>query len=112
MRREFSRKIRASVALRAGGCCEACGAKLKVGEGEYDHILPDQLGGEPTAENCSLVCRVCHRAKTATDVGRIRKGDRQRDRHTGAMKSSSRPIPGSKASGIRKRFNGTVEKWT
>jgi 5-methylcytosine-specific restriction protein A len=110
MRREFSRKTRAEVALRAGGCCEACGAKLKVGEGEYDHILPDQLGGEPTAENCSLVCRVCHRAKTANDVGRIRKGDRQRDRHTGAMKSRSRPIPGSRASGIRKRMDGTVER--
>jgi 5-methylcytosine-specific restriction protein A len=113
MRREFSRKIRASVALRAGGCCEACGAKLKVGEGEYDHILPDQLGGEPTAENCSLVCRVCHRAKTATDVGRIRKGDRQRDRHTGAMKSRN-PMRGSRAHPLQEKrlFNGKVEKRT
>lgn len=107
-RREFSRKVRAVVHLRAAGCCEACGARLKLGEGEYDHILPDVLGGEPTAENCKLICRVCHKAKTADDIRRIRKADRQRDRHTGAMKAASRPIPGSKASGIKKHMDGSV----
>lgn len=112
MRREFPRKVRAEVALRAGGCCEDCGARLKVGEGEYDHVLPDQLGGGPTTDNCRLLCRVCHRAKSATDIARIRKGDRQRDRHTGAKRSRN-PIPGSRAhpSRLRKRMNGKVEEW-
>jgi 5-methylcytosine-specific restriction protein A len=35
-RREFPRKVRAAVFLRAGGCCEGCGARLKTGEGEVD----------------------------------------------------------------------------
>lgn len=110
-RREFSRKIRAAAILRAGGRCEACMAKLKVREGEVDHILPDALGGEPTLENAQVLCSVCHKAKTADDVRRVRKADRQRDKHTGAFKASSRPIPGSKASGIRKRMDGSVERW-
>ncbi|GLK78017.1 hypothetical protein GCM10008171_32710 [Methylopila jiangsuensis] len=111
-RREFSRKVRAAAFLRAGGCCESCRAKLKVGEGEVDHVLPDQLGGEPTLDNARVLCRACHRAKTAEDVRRIRKGDRQRDKHTGAWKPTSRPLPGSRASGVRKRMNGQVERWT
>lgn len=57
-RREFSRKVRAQAHLRANGRCEACSARLKLGEGEYDHILPDELGGEPTLENCKLICVV------------------------------------------------------
>lgn len=83
--------------------------RLKTGEGEYDHVLPAALGGEATAENAKLLCRVCHRAKTDDDIGRIRKADRQRDTHTGA-KQSARPMPGSRRSGLRKRMDGTVER--
>lgn len=109
-RREFPRKVRAEVFLRAGGRCESqeCGAKLKTGEGHYDHILPDALGGEPTADNCQLLCKVCHGAKTKEDVGRIRKADRQRDKHTGAHKGSSNPLPGSRASKWKRKMNGEV----
>lgn len=109
-RREFSRKIRAAVFLRANGCCEnpECGARLKTGEGIYDHVLPDALGGEPTEENCKLICATCNKAKTADDVRRIRKADRQRDKHTGAFKRSSRPMPGSKRSRFKKKMDGSV----
>lgn len=110
MRREFSRKVKAQAILRANGCCEECSAKLKVGEAEIDHILPDALGGAPILSNARVLCRVCHRAKTDQDIGRIRKADRQRDRHTGALRKAYRPIPGSKASGLRKRMDGTVER--
>lgn len=89
-RRDFPRKIKAQAILRANGCCEACSARLKVGEAEVDHILPDALGGEPVLSNARVLCRVCHGAKTADDIGRIRKADRQRDRHTGALAKPSR----------------------
>lgn len=91
-RRDFSRKVRAAVFLRANGCCEGCGARLKTGEGEVDHILPDALGGEPTIENAKLLCRVCHAPKTADDIRRIRKADRMRDKHTGAYPKSKAPL--------------------
>ena len=89
MRRDFPRKVKAQAILRANGCCEACSAKLKVGEAEVDHILPDALGGEPILSNARVLCRVCHRTKTDQDIGRIRKADRARDKHTGALAKPS-----------------------
>ncbi len=86
MRLEFSRKVRKEIIDRANGKCEACGAALKVGEGEVDHILPDALQGKPVAANGRWICKPCHKAKTAADIGRIRKADRARDRHTGAVR--------------------------
>ena len=88
----FSRKQRAQIALRASGCCEKCHAKLKVGEGEADHILPVELGGESEVENGQWLCRVCHGGKTADDIRRIRKADRMRDKHLGAFPKSKNPI--------------------
>lgn len=105
---EFSRKVRAQAHLRANGCCEACGARLKVGEGEYDHILACELGGEATLENCRLICTPCHKAKTAADVRRIRKADRQRDKASGAFKTTSRPLPCGRRSPFKKKMNGEV----
>lgn len=85
-RREFSRKTRRAIIDRANGHCELCRAVLKPGEGEVDHVLPDQMGGEPTAANGRLLCRPCHREKTATDIKRIRASDRQRDKASGAIR--------------------------
>ena len=82
----FSRKQRAEIALRAAGRCEKCGARLKAGEGQADHVLPVELGGESEVENGEWLCVPCHKAKTADDVRRIRKSDRQRDRYIGAVK--------------------------
>lgn len=90
MRRDFPRKVKAQAILRANGCCEECSAKLKVGEAEVDHILPDALGGEPVLSNARVLCKVCHRAKTDQDIVRIRKADRARDKHTGAIAKPSR----------------------
>jgi 5-methylcytosine-specific restriction protein A len=85
MRAEFSRKVRRQIIERASGRCEACEATLKPSEGEVDHILPCALGGEPTVANGRLICRVCHVEKSATDIRRIRKADRARDKSTGAI---------------------------
>ncbi len=103
MRREFPRSVRRDVFLRANGCCEACGAKLKTGEGEVDHILPDALGGEPTIDNAQLKCRICHRAKSAEDICRIRKADRMRDKASGAW-------PKSKFKWPKRAFSGEVRR--
>lgn len=103
-RREFPRKIRRQIIERADGKCEECTAALKTGEGEVDHILPSELGGEPVAENGQLLCRQCHKEKTARDVRMIRKSDRQRDKHTGAMKKKS----GLSHPYLKKKMNGDV----
>lgn len=120
-RREFSRKQRAQIVLRASDatgmiCCEGCGLRLGRKPYEVDHIVAEALIVDKTKpltiEDGQLLGKeCCHRGgKTADDIRRIRKSDRQRDRHTGAMKSASRPMPGSKRSGLRKRMDGSVER--
>ncbi|GAC1042311.1 HNH endonuclease [Rhizobium sp. No.120] len=98
-RMEFNRKTKAAIIARAAGHCEKCKAVLKSGEGEVDHILPCALGGEPTIANGRLLCRVCHAEKTADDIRRIRKSDRQRDKATRAIRPASKlrsaPFPKS-----------------
>ncbi len=98
-RLEFTRKVRRAIIDRAAGKCEACGAVLKKGGGEVDHILPAALGGSAEAANGRLICGVCHKAKSADDIRRIRKADAQRDRATGAIVAKRR----IKAAGFPKR---------
>ena len=105
-RLEFSRKTRAAAFLRSGGCCEECGAKLKTGEGEYDHDKECWEGGDDSLENCRVLCKVCHEEKTGEAAGRRSKADRQRDKHNGTWKRKTKPVPGSKDSGWRKPLNG------
>lgn len=92
-RREFPRKVMSDAWDRCGGKCERCSTKLFPGKYQYDHILPDALGGEPTLENCAVLCTNCHGEKTAkSDVPTIRKSDRVRDKHRGAVRRSPRPL--------------------
>ncbi|RBO92256.1 HNH endonuclease [Pseudochrobactrum asaccharolyticum] len=88
-RMEFSRKIKAQIITRANGKCKKCSVMLKTGEGEVDHILPCALGGETTVPNGRLLCRVCQVKKTADDIRRVRKFDRQRDKASGAVQAKS-----------------------
>lgn len=86
MRREFPKAIKRDAFLRAAGKCEDvnCGARLTVGKFHYDHDIPDAQGGEPTLDNCRVLCTACHSVKTRTiDVPAIAKTKRIRDRAKG-----------------------------
>ena len=100
-RLEFSRSTRRDALKRSGLLCEAVGAayghepehrcNADLGKGvEFDHELPAELGGDNSLDNCRAVCLPCHRFKTTGDIRRIRKADRQRDKHDGTFKPSSR----------------------
>jgi 5-methylcytosine-specific restriction protein A len=107
---EFTRKQRLEIWQRADGRCEDCQAKLKTGEGEYDHRIAQGYGGENTIENGQLLCRVCHKTKTGRDKGITERVKRIRDRHNGVLpkprvklrsrgfpkKPAKRPPPSSK----------------
>lgn len=87
-RREFSNKTKLAAWQRCGGRCEikSCGVKLHPGRFTYDHIHPDYLGGEPTLENCQVICRECNTIKTGGDATRIAKSRRIRNREAGIRK--------------------------
>lgn len=107
MRKEFPAKVKVAAFERAKGHCEACGAYI-IGRAEYDHSLPDALGGEPTLENCVCLCSKCHRQKTSTvDVPMIAKTKRVKAKAIGAKRSKT-PLPGSRGSGWKKKMDGSV----
>lgn len=105
-RREFPARVRIAAYERCKGLCESCGALLQVGRFHYDHVVPDGLGGEPTLENCAVLCRPCHDEKTAGhDVPAITKAKRQEQVHLGARPPSRSPLP----CGKRSRWKRTVD---
>lgn len=95
-----------------GKCC-LCGLSIWAERGDKwiaEHIKPLWLGGADDATNIAPAHERCAIAKTVKEAPVKAKSDRVRARHLG-IKKSTRPIPGSKASGIRKRMNGNVERW-
>jgi 5-methylcytosine-specific restriction protein A len=93
MRREFSTQVRLEALARCRGYCEECTRKL-LGPGDfhYDHIVPAGLDGEPTLENCAVLCRTCHKLKTSgEDIPRISKAKRQLNKHFGIKPPSRWP---------------------
>lgn len=109
-RREFSRKVRVAAFERAQGRCERCTAKLAPGNIEYDHRLADWLGGEPTLENCAVLCRACHRGvggKTASDAATIAKAKRVASKHSGAYRPRS-TFATARSGGWRKPIHGNA----
>lgn len=96
-RREFGKRVKAAAFKRCGGPdnpkCEKCGTALEPGRFALDHVVPDGLGGEPTLENCMVLCSPCHTEKTERqDKPVMRKADAQRDAHWN-IKTPRRKIP-------------------
>lgn len=83
-----------------GKCGCGCGERLEAGKVDEEHSIPVALLGE--AKPDSLWRRDCHKKKTAGDVKRIAKAERQagrtgqrarRDRNGPKMKSAKRKWP-------------------
>lgn len=111
MRQEFPKSVKLAAWKRCGGICECgCNQKIIGGMVEYDHILEDYLGGQPTLENCRVMRTKCHDAKTAERRPEIDKTRRTIEKNAGIRKPKGRPLPGTKASGLRKKMDGSVER--
>lgn len=102
-RREFSAKVKLQAWERAGGKCEHCTARLYPGKYEFDHVIPDALGGEPVLGNIMLLCAACHGRKTAErDHPAIAKSRRVQAKRLGIKRR-----PGGGFRGWR-RFDGSI----
>jgi 5-methylcytosine-specific restriction endonuclease McrA len=110
MRKHLSARRRAEIFNAHAGVCSLCNGRIQAVEAwEIEHTIPVAMGGTDDAENLTVVHVKCHRAKTKEDVGNIAKAKRREGRHMGFV-TSKRPLPGSKASGWRRRMDGTVER--
>lgn len=113
MRRRLSGKARQRFLEEHGRRCHLCPGKIDETreKWEIEHVIPLALGGEDEPENWRPAHAKCHLAKTREDVAQIAKAKRVELRHRGSpQRKSSRPMPGSRASGWRKPMNGPAER--
>jgi len=120
-REEFSKDVKRAALRRSKGKCEAkgaaygfprgvrCNANLAYGV-EYDHFpVRAADGGSGELSNCAAVCIRCHRWKTAkVDIPQIAKSKRLFERRWNLSTASPRPVPGSRKSSLKRRFDGTA----
>lgn len=107
-RTEFTKATKRAALTRSGHKCEAAGPRYGFEEGQrcncnlslgvqFDHDVPDGLGGDTSLDNCRAVCIRCHSFKTRNDVAQIAKMKRQQDRNNGIKKPGpkikSAPFP-------------------
>ena len=106
-------RVKDRIELRAKNRCEKCGASTTTQGVEIDHVMAlinwigDEEHGNRESNLQALGKKCCHPKKTAEDVAIKSLTARQRKARLGFSRTRQ-PVPGSKASGIRKRMNGTV----
>ena len=107
-RSEFTKKTKLEAWERCGGFCECgCGQKI-IGRPEYHHDKENYIGGDNSLENCLVLTKKCHRIITDERRPEIDKTRRISEKNAGIRKRKGRPMPGTRASGIRKKMDGTV----
>jgi 5-methylcytosine-specific restriction endonuclease McrA len=103
-------RVRLRIFNRCGGICHISHRVIRAGEAwELDHILALVNGGSHRESNLAPVLKCAHKEKTKEDVALKVKNNRKRMSFLG-IKKRGRPIPGSKASGLKKGFDGIVRK--
>jgi 5-methylcytosine-specific restriction protein A len=109
-RKSLSRLARVRCFDAHKGKCHLCGLKINplFEDWDVEHIKPLWLGGEDIDANRAPAHLRCHKAKSAGEKTEKAKGDRIRANFLGVPKASHRPIPGSKASGLKRKMDGSV----
>jgi 5-methylcytosine-specific restriction protein A len=99
--------VRDRVYTRGGEKCAICtrpiDEKLRPA---IDHIIAIINGGKNAESNLQLLCVPCHAVKTKADVAEKSTVYRKRMKDRGLTKPSR--FPGSRASGLKKRMDGSV----
>lgn len=101
-------RVKLRVFLRFGGTCQQCFTKIVSGP-EFDHRVALINGGSNSEGNLVPLHPRCHALKTRDDVA-LKSADRKTQLHHYGIKKPRRPMPGSRASGLKKKFDGTVER--
>lgn len=108
-RRYLSQERREEIVQRQNNCCSMCGNPLVPGHFEFDHIQALEHDGDNADDNWRAICfSPCHKLKTKRDHQARGKRDRLA---IGGRARKGQPMLGTKASGLRKRMDGTVERW-
>lgn len=108
-RKPLTDKQKLKMFLDAGGICCVCGQKINgVKEAWDEHVLPLAVGGSNDADNRAPAHEKCAREKSAAETTLRKKAERVAEKHLGARSRKARPLPGTKASGWKKKISGEV----
>jgi len=104
---------RAALFLKQGGTCGLCSRRLRPGDDWFlEHVLALECGGADTDDNLQVRCGWHKAAKDAADHGQAGKQRQTATKHfvpKSEKHTKTRPMPGTRASGIKKKMNGSVE---
>jgi 5-methylcytosine-specific restriction enzyme A len=103
-------RVRLRVYIRFMGVCGICTTKIDGKRWVCDHKVAIINGGLNHEDNLWPIHEKCDRkVKTPTDVAMKAKNDAVAMRHIGIKKRKSRPMPGSRESGIKRKIGGGIE---
>ena len=111
MTRRMSPSRRARIFAAHDGVCHICGLPIDGTRDrwEVEHVVPYALTRDDSDDNLAPAHVACHAGKTPLDVAQIAKAKRVERKHIGAHRPRS-IIPGSKASGWKRKIGGGVER--
>lgn len=106
------RHVKLRVLRRFHNKCDGCGTEIRSGvPWTCDHAHALVNGGQNRESNLRPICnKVCLQPKNASDVAEKSQTYRKRAANYGIPKRTSRPMPGSRASGLKKCMDGRVVK--
>lgn len=104
-------RVRIRIFEKCAGQCVVCGNRIGGAlSPAYDHIVSLVNGGENRESNLQLLCVPDHKVKTGQDVAEKSMVYRKKAKHLGIKLKKTRPMLGSKLSGLKKGFDGIVRK--
>ncbi len=109
-RRRITRALRVRIFDAAKGLCHICGLPIRAPKEQWDveHVDPLWSGGKDDESNWRPAHTHCHKDKSAQEAAPRAKGARVRADHLGIRRSKGRPMIGSKASGWKRKMDGTL----
>lgn len=101
-------RVKLRVLKRYGYRCYLSKIEIKpIDKWEIEHVIAIINGGENRECNLAPALKVAHAGKTKVDLAIKAKRDKSQKKRFGITKPKH-PIPGSKASGVKKHLDGTV----
>jgi 5-methylcytosine-specific restriction protein A len=104
-------RVRLRIFERENRTCKICGNAIRLGDGvDFHHLQPLADGGEHAETNIYCVHRSCHKLTTAREALERAEHRQSVKKHYGIKTPKGRPMPGTRASGLKRGFDGVVRK--